>query len=245
MKGLNQTLKCKIIGLYKWYDICKLSTMKTVYLILLTFLNFAVSAQNEFHVFPENDKKTPGTSFGNGSLQNPWDLQTAFNQSSNTVNGGDIIWLHNGIYNGRFESRLNSTIKDKFIIVASYPDEWAILNGNVKSNKTSVLNVASSNVVYKDFEVTWIGDFSRQQGESGFQKSDGISHDSGVNCKFINLIIHNNPGSGFGSWKRTGNSEINGCMIFNNGYYSAKRGSGVGMYVQNSSEQERVIKNND
>jgi hypothetical protein len=217
--------------------------MKLIYTILFTILNFALVAQNEFHVYPE-DAKTPGTASGNGSFQKPWDLQTALNQNPNTVNGGDIIWLHQGIYNGRFISKLQSTIKGKFITVASFPNEWAVLNGNVTSNKTSVLNVKGSNVIYKDFEVTWLGDFSRNQGEKGFQKSDGISHDSGVNCKFINLIIHNNPGSGFGSWKGTGNSEINGCLIFNNGYYSAKRGSGVGMYVQNSSEQYKVIKNN-
>ena len=243
LKGLN-ILMSKTIVLNLWYGICKFSIMKTVYLIFFSFLTLAVSSQNEFHVFPENDKKTPGTSLGNGSLQNPWDLLTALNQSSNTVNGGDIIWLHEGVYNGRFISKLNSTIKDKFITVSSFPGEWAIINGNVKSNKTSVLNVSGGNVVYKDFEVTWIGNFSRQQGELAFQKSDGISHDSGVNCKFINLVIHNNPGSGFGSWKRTGNTEINGCLIFNNGYYSAKRGSGVGMYVQNSTEENRVIKNN-
>ena len=214
--------------------------MKIISTILFIFLSFALVAQNEFHVFPENDKKSPGTSLGNGSLQKPWDLQTALNQDAKTVNGGDIIWLHEGVYNGRFISNLSSTINGKFITVASFPNEWAILNGNLISNRTSVLNVKGSNVIYKDFEVTWLGDFSRKQGEPGFQKSDGISHDSGVNCKFINLIIHNNPGSGFGSWKRTGNTEINSCIIFNNGYFSAKRGSGVGMYVQNSSEQNRV-----
>jgi len=218
--------------------------MKIIYTILFTFLSFALVAQNEFHVFPENDKKTPGTSLGNGSLQKPWDLQTALNQDAKTVNGGDIIWLHDGVYNGRFISNLNSTIKGKFITVASFPNEWAILNGNIISNRTSVLNVKGGNVIYKDFEVTWLGDFSRDQNEKGFQKSDGISHDSGVSCKFINLVIHNNPGSGFGSWKRTGNTEINSCIIFNNGYFSAKRGSGVGMYVQNSSDQNRLIKNN-
>jgi hypothetical protein len=171
--------------------------MKLIYTILFTILNFALVAQNEFHVFSE-DAKTPGTATGNGSLQKPWDLQTALNQNPNTVNGGDIIWLHDGIYNGRFISKLQSTTNGKFITIASFPNEWAVLNGNVTSNKTSVLNVKGSNVIYKDFEVTWLGDFSRNQGEKGFQKSDGISHDSGVNGKFINLIIHNNPGSGFG-----------------------------------------------
>ena len=36
----------------------------------------------------------------------------------------------------------------------------------------------------------------------------GINHRQGSRCQFINLKIHNNPGSGIGSWKRTANSEI-------------------------------------
>ncbi len=231
--------------MFLWRSICLSFFMKYSILGLTVFLvcNFGF-AQQEFHVLPENHLKTPGTPSGDGTLLNPWDLQTALHQKTEVVNGGDIIWIHQGIYNGRFISKLNSTIKGKYITVASFPNEWAVLNGNVTSNKTSVLNVTGTNVIYKDFEVTWLGNFPRNQLEPGFQKSDGINHSNGINCKFINLVIHNNPGSGFGSWKRTGNSEINGCLIYNNGYYSAKRGSGVGMYIQNSSELNRVIKNN-
>jgi len=219
--------------------------MKSFYLIIFTFFCFALSAQQEFHVFPENHKKTPGTSDGNGSLKSPWDLQTALNQNSKTVNGGDIIWLHDGVYNGRFLSKLQSTNKNDLITVASFPNEWAVLNGNVKSKAKAVLTVTGSSVIYKDFEVTWLGDFSRNETDGDFQKSDGISHDSGTNCKFINLTIHNNPASGFGSWKRTGNSEINNCVIYNNGFMSKRgRGSGVGIYVQNSSQLTKYLNNN-
>ena len=59
--------------------------MKIVYTFIFTFLSFALVAQNEFHVFPENDKRSPGTSLGNGSLQKPWDLQTALSQNAKTV----------------------------------------------------------------------------------------------------------------------------------------------------------------
>jgi parallel beta-helix repeat protein len=219
--------------------------MKNFFVAFIVLLfNWTSYAQQEFHVFPLDHESTPGSSTGNGSLQNPWDLQTALNQDAQAVNGGDIIWLHDGVYNGRFKSTLQSTINDKFITVASFSNEWAILNGNIKSNRKAVLTITGANVIFKDFEVTWLGNFPRIQTETNFQKSDGVSHTNGVNCKFVNLVIHNNPGSGFGSWKRTGNSIIDGCIIFNNGYYSSKRASGVGIYVQNSSEKFRLIKNN-
>lgn len=201
-------------------------------------------AQKEFHVFPEHHKLTPGMTTGNGSLQHPWDLQTALGQKSDVVNGGDVIWLHEGIYNGRFISNLNSTIPDKHIVVAPFKNDKVVLNGNVVSKRTSVLEVRGKQVTFKDLEITFLGEFSRHQGEANFHKVDGINHASGVGCKFLDLIVHNNPGSGFGSWNRTADTEINGCIIFNNGYYSKKRGSGVGIYVQNSSEKFRLIKNN-
>jgi hypothetical protein len=75
--------------------------MKKICLSILSVLFIMLSvAQQEFHVFPETHKTTPGKSIGNGSLQNPWDLQTALTQSNKVVKGDDIIWLHEGVYNG-------------------------------------------------------------------------------------------------------------------------------------------------
>jgi hypothetical protein len=203
-----------------------------------------MNAQKEFHVFPENHKITPGTITGNGSLQNPWNLQTALQQKSNVVNGGDTIWLHQGVYNGRYKSTLNSTLKNHYIIVTPFNNEKVVLNGNVNSAQKQVLSVVGNNVIFKNFEITWLNSFTRYQTEKNFIRCDGINHNSGKNVKFINLIIHTNPGSGIGSWRKTSNAEINGCIIFNNGFYSTKRGRGVGIYVQNSSDKTRLIKNN-
>lgn len=219
--------------------------MKKVILSLgiLFWCNFS-SAQKEFHVFPEHHKFTPGTTTGNGGLQYPWDLQTALNQKLDVVNGGDVIWLHQGVYNGRYLSHLSSSIPDKNIVIKPFKDDKVVLNGNVVSKRSSVLEARGKQVTFKDLEITFLGEFSRYQGEANFQKVDGINHASGVGCKFINLIIHGNPGSGFGSWNKTADTEINGCIIFDNGYFSNKRGRGVGIYVQNSSDKFRLIKNN-
>ncbi len=202
------------------------------------FMCFFTQAQQEFHVFPNASTK------GNGSFQNPWDLQTALSQKSDVVNGGDTIWLHEGVYDGRFVSTLQSTISNKNIIVASYKNDKVVLNGNIPSDKPSVFEVRGNNVSFRNFEITFIGTFSRAMADATFQKVDGINHLSGEDCEFINLKIHNNPGSGFGSWKMTGGTLIEQCRIFNNGYFSKVRGSGAGIYVQNSSDKVRMIKNN-
>ncbi len=221
-----------------WHTNCKTHHMKQLILIIIVFfLGLSIRAQQEFHVFP-NGKAT-----GNGSLQKPWDLQTALSQKPDVINGGDTIWLHEGIYNGRFLSTIKSTKKNSFIIVAPFNQEKVVLNGNVDSNKEAVLNVTSSQVIFRDFEITWLGEFSRNEADKYFRKSAGIFHTSGEDCRFYNLVIHDNPGLGFGSWKQTGGTIIQDC-IFNGWMSKDGKGRGEGMYVQNASEKIRLIKNN-
>lgn len=218
--------------------------MKQFYINIMLFIfPFVLFSQQEYHVFPSDHGSSPGETSGDGSLNKPWDLQTALNQQPEKVNGGDVIFLHAGIYNGRFISKLRSS-NNKKITVTSFNNDHVILNGNINSKHNSVLQVRGKMVVFKNLEITLLGDFSRDQKDKNFQKVGGVDHVSGVNCEFINLKIHNNPGSGFGSWKRTGGTLIYGCAIYNNGYLSLKRGSGVGIYVQNESDQIRKIENN-
>ena len=223
--------------------------MKKTYLSIVFILTVVLSyAQQEFHVFPENHKDTPGTKTGNGSAENPWDLQTALNQKSEVVNGNDTIWLHQGVYNGRFSSTLNCTINDQYITVSAYKNDNVVLNGNVDSEEDETLRVKSNRVIFKNFEITWLGEFSRQlQKNEGFTKKvAGVNHISGANCKFINLMIYNNPGLGFGTWKDTGGTLIANCYVFNNGALTAEgKGSGEGFYVQNNSDTEtRLLQDN-
>lgn len=209
--------------------------------IFLFFLAISF-AQKEFHVFPIDGDQIKGSPNGDGSLNNPWDLQTALSQSSERVNGGDIIWLHQGIYNGRYKSTLKS-INNKFITVSGYQNDLVVLNGNIDSKAKQVLEISGHNVIFKNFEVTFLGSYSRNESDDNFKACTGIHHLSGVS-KFQNLKIYNNPGLGFGSWKNTGGSVIEDCMIYFNGWDGEVRGTGEGMYVQNNSDDVRIIRNN-
>ena len=82
--------------------------MKQFFLnIIFCLACILMQSQKEFHV------TISGTSLGNGSIDQPWDLQTALNQKAIIVNGGDTIWLHEGVYQGRYVSNLSSSIKNK------------------------------------------------------------------------------------------------------------------------------------
>ncbi len=207
--------------------------------ILFFFISLLSYAQKEFHVFP-NGKNT-----GNGSLEQPWDLQTALSQKPDVVNGGDIIWLHKGVYNGRFISTLKSTISGKKIKISSIKNEKVVLNGNVSSKRSSVLEVKGNDVIYRDFDITCIGNLSRQIGDANFKSISGLNHTFGEDCEFIGLKIYNNTGFGFGSWKHAAASVIEECLIFNNGSIAKNgKGRGEGIYTQNKSDKTRIIKNN-
>lgn len=210
---------------------------------IICLVGFGLNAQQEFHVFPKDHKNSPGTADGAGTLNNPWDLQTALLQKSDVVNSGDIIWLHEGIYNGKFISTLQSLEPNKHITVSAYKKDKVILNGNVDSKRNHVLEVRGKQVIYKNFDITCLGEFSRIGEASDFVRINGLEHSSGEDCQFINLNIYNNPGIGVGSWKLTGGTIFNGCIIYNNGYTYNGKGVGEGVYTQNSSEKNRVFEN--
>ena len=209
--------------------------------LLAVFFPLLMLAQKEYHVFPEDHKKSPGKSTGDGSLLNPWDLQTALNQKNDVVNGGDTIWLHEGVYTGRYISKIESNLTNKFIVVSAYKADNVVLNGNIQSSLGAVLDIKGARVIFKNFEITFLGNFNRNMKKANFKKVDGINHASGETCQFINLSIHDNPGSGIGSWKYTADTKIIGCYIYNNGYDDSDRGHGVGIYVQNISDKNRLI----
>ena len=56
----------------------------------------------DFYVAPN------GSPSGSGSLNSPWDFQTALDQPS-SVQPGDTIWLRGGTYVGHYTSNLNGT----------------------------------------------------------------------------------------------------------------------------------------
>lgn len=96
--------------------------MKKLFFFLFTIYTSFVFSQTEWYASPS------GTPSGNGTITNPWDLQTALNNTAQIL-PGDILWLRGGVYRGQFDSFLQGTETNP-ITVQSYIGEKAILNGN-------------------------------------------------------------------------------------------------------------------
>jgi len=203
-------------------------------------LCLAASAKaTDFYVSPS------ASANGTGTFSNPWRLQDALDQPS-AVHPGDTIWLRGGTYSGIFVSYLEGTSASP-IIVRQYSGEQATLDGG--SSTTANLSVRGSYTWFWGFEIK-NSDTQRQSSQSGsnptdIHRGDGVQiwqtqNESGL--KFINLIIHDTR-QGFSFWQEAIDAEINGCIIYYNGWNGADRGHGHGIYTQNNTGTKHIVNN--
>lgn len=204
---------------------------------LLLGLSISVQAA-DYYVSPT------GSSSGDGSINNPWDLYTAFNLGA--VNAGDTIWLRGGVYWPResswesLECYLLGTANAP-IIVRNYPGEHVILQNHPQYNGGSVPYV----LLMKTGGYVWFWGLelrctntTKVINESGSNPSYSVLplpsavDISAPGVKLINLIIHDTRG-GPGPKIGAVNAEVYSCIIYNNGWVGPDRGHGHGIYCQN------------
>ena len=203
------------------------------YCFILAFAAFSLARASDYYAAPS------GTG-GDGSLARPWTLAQGFNNS--VVQPGDTLWLRGGVYAGTFTSTLKGSAS-KPIIVRQYPGERATLDGG--SSGDAVLTIQGGWTWYWGFEVinsspqrtlrdpgSWNPENARGTGVNIY----------GVNVKCINLIVHDTS-LGFGFWSGTGDSELYGNLVYNNGWEAPDRGHGHGIYAQNDQNTKRVVNN--
>ncbi|MGV3695766.1 T9SS type A sorting domain-containing protein [Flavobacterium sp.] len=100
---------------------------KVLLFMMIVCANISFAQYTEWHVKPLG---SGGSSSNLGTENSPWDLLTALSQPNTVVKPGDTVWLHGGTYTGHFTCSLQGS-PTHFIKVASFPGEWAILNGNI------------------------------------------------------------------------------------------------------------------
>ena len=60
----------------------------------------------------------------------------------------------------------------------------------------------------------------------------GLNVYAGTGCKFLNLVLHDNS-QGVSWWVGSTDSELYGCLIYDNGWAGTDRGHGHAIYTQN------------
>jgi hypothetical protein len=203
---------------------------------------FAISFLVPFNGFPNAFYVAPnGSSSSNGSINTPWDLQTALNQPV-SVQPGDTLFLRGGTYAGFFTSNLNGT-NGQYIYVLQYPGEFAQIADNRQYASGATLQVNGSWTIYKNFEITNTNTNRTSSGPNSFRPM-GLQVQA-PHTKFINLVIHD-TGHGFGFWKEAVDAEIYGCLIYNCGTANSPgnyQTHGHGIYSQNDTGIKNIRDN--
>lgn len=217
--------------------------MRSFFHALFLLVPSLVSA-TQFYVSPD------GLPANDGSINSPWNLQTALDHPA-VVLPGDTIWLRGGTYFGNpvaddtwvagFISTLEGTA-DKPILIRQYPGERAILDGGnrphpvVSANPnldSFVLGILGDYTTWWGFEVTDSNTHSRADSMAGFRWRVRSLVTIGTGIRLINLTVHD-TGNGLGPFSGCVACEVYGNLIFYNGWsHLGVRGHGEGMYGQN------------
>lgn len=176
-----------------------------------------------------------GTPSGDGSTGDPWDLQTALDGGGGTVQPGDTIWLRAGRYAGDFTSTLVGT-NGSPIIVRQYPGERARIDGVGRTRSTLTIDGA----------YTWFWGFelynSSTDRTSQAARPDVVYVRDGSNIKLVHLVVHDG-GIAIYTEPTAVSPEIYGCLLYNNGWQTATRGSGHGIYIKTDATP-RLVRDN-
>jgi len=107
-----------------------------------------------------------------------------------------------------------------------------------------VLYIEGSRTTYRDLEI-----FNSRPSRDGNTENQGIGRGSGVvvvgdRNTLINLVVHDNLNGIFTS-SASSNTEIYGCLVYNNGVHSrdggtTENGHGHGLYLENNAGYSRV-----
>ena len=205
------------------------------------------SPADEFFVAPG------GRPNANGAQDSPWDLSSALS-GARQIPAGSTIWLQPGVYRHADRSPSSAFVvgslegtADAPIQIRGVPGGRATIDGGLAVGRGIVNQSPPRHIWFRDFEIA-VTEKERSSQQAGSGPTDIPAPFGGLNvyvsddCKFINLIIHNNVGNGVGLWASSRNTDLYGCVVYANGWSAPDRGHGHGFYAQNR-EGWQVVSN--
>jgi hypothetical protein len=182
----------------------------------------------EWFVGPAGQAANPGTA------ESPWDIASALG-GAHAVAPGDTIRLLPGTYRRRpreqFEVKLAGA-EGKPVVVRPAPAARATIDGGL-----DVLD-PSKDLWIRDLEIlvsepTPDRPVPPGSHPEGFDRPwGGLNVHGGTRCKFINLVIHDTR-QAVSWWVGSTDSELYGCLLYDNGWLATDRGHGHCVYTQN------------
>lgn len=180
-----------------------------------------------------------GKPTGAGTKDSPWDIVYAL-EGRHPIRPGDILWIRGGTY--RNPDRKHSSqgwvvslcgTEKAPVYVRAYPGERVTIDSGLQLG----FKGKAEHVWLWDLELV-TSDLQRETKTAGTAPMDlsgplgGLHVATSRGCKFINLVIHDTY-QAIGYWVGALDSEVHGCLIYQNGWKGADRCHGHCIYTQN------------
>ncbi len=181
---------------------------------------------------------TNGLPDGSGTPAAPWDIGSALDGSKKIL-PGDTLWIHPGRY--KHPPKVGGT---GYIVRLAGRDGAPV---QVRAWQGERVTIDGGLDVQPPAAQLWIWGLeilvSEPRPSSPVEPDPtyanvnrpwgGLNVSGGKNCKFINLVIHDNT-QGVSWWVGSQASEMYGCLIYDNGWAGTDRGHGHAVYTQNN-----------
>ena len=211
-----------------------------VVVVLLAYRAVPVHAA-QWYVAPD------GTEAGQGTAASPWDIKSALD-GRQKVAPGDTVWLLGGTYKHPDRKSGNLGYRVRLAGQENQPI-------HVRATRGERVTIDGGLTVQDPSAYVWIWDLelivsenltrSRRFEEPGSHPASydrphgGLNVYAGKGCKYINLIIHDSA-QGVSFWSRATDSELHGCIIYDNGWDAPDRGHGHAIYTQNEKGDKTI-----
>lgn len=185
-----------------------------------------------------------GTRDADGTRESPWDIESTL-VGNRAVKPGDTVYLLAGTYRRRpkeqFEVKLAGA-EGKPVVVRAAAGERATIDGGL------LVTDPSAHLWIQDLEILVSEAHPQKPVAPGSHPQDftrpwgGLNVRGGRHNKYISLVIHDCR-QGVSWWVGDRDSELHGCVIYDNGWPATDRGHGHAVYTQND-EGTKTISNN-
>jgi len=201
----------------------------------------AVSAAGHVHA-TERYVATDGKRDAEGTINSPWDLESALS-GSQKLEPGDTVWIMGGTYKHPDRKLGSPGYIVRLAGEAGQPIHVRAARGQrVTIDGGLTVQSPSTWLWIRDLEILVSENFSmsRRVEEPGSHPQSynrpwgGLNIHAGEGCKYINLVIHDNA-QGISFWSSATDSEVHGCIIYDNGWDAPDRGHGHAVYTQNQN----------
>nr|MDQ2971318.1 hypothetical protein [Acidobacteriota bacterium] len=188
---------------------------------------------------------TLGRPTGDGSIGNPWDLQTALNKP---IPPGSTIWLAGGTYRGQYTASLAGTGGSR-ISVKPYAGARVTIDSYDPTNFGAGLTTLTSCsfVDFWDLEfiasnVTRMNDALPSVALSNpANGGNSATNDLGHDLRYINPVCHDTTGGWGMNQDAAYNNETYGLISYYNGWFQIDRAHGHNLYIHNETGFKRAL----